>query len=325
MKKILYSPYSTVIACICIVFAGVLLFRSVGRAPAVPGTIASSDSSVSSGISSDASGTVALAFLRGGRITTLNAVVGQKVKKGQVLAALDAGDAHGAVLQTQAALDLVKAKYGVLSLQLSNTKNQQDVIVENAYRTLLSAGLQAIPSQNDISAPIISGTYACDKEGVYVITPELTNHSGSGYSFRYSGLESGMNGVDFDIIDALGSCGLFVHFSPGFASTTTWTVAIPNQKSAAYVANKSAYDLAVANRDKTISELAQSLRDNKSPEIQSALGAYQSAVTAYQNTVIIAPADGVISFIDAGAKIGQVIAANKTMISITTNPYGTAK
>jgi len=300
---------------------GALFYRSVGRAPVVnlpENTMTQSATNSSTNTLTD------LAFPKAGRVAVVSVKAGDTVKKGELLASLDAGDAEGAVNQAKGALELAQAQYASLDIGYQNAKKQQDVLVSNAWRTLLSSNLAAVPSEDDSHTPIISGTYACDKEGNYVIST-YGAASDSGFGFTYSGLEQG-NGavVTYSQPQPLGSCGLYVQFIQGFSGSTKWTVAIPNIKSANYVANKNAYDLAVSTRDQTLSQLAANIGANSSSgantakaSIDAAEGAYQAALGAYQNDIIVAPADGTVTFVDGNLKVGQSVAANKTVISIS--------
>src|SRR6185312_3294305 len=216
--------------------AGVLVFSFVGRAPVVTDVSLDASSTIESGA-------VSLAFNASGSVGSVSVAVGDKVTKGETLAALNAGVALGALNQAKGALELAQAQYGSMSVQYANAKTQQDTLVENAYRTLLSSGLQAFPSGNDESHnPIISGTYTCDKEGSYEIDLYPSGVT-SGYSFNVTGLETANSlEVTYGTPQAFGNCGLQITFVQGFIPSTKWTVAIPNVKSSSYQANKNAYD-----------------------------------------------------------------------------------
>ena len=135
---------------------------------------------------------VDLAFPKVGRVAAVSVKVGDTVKKGDVIASLDANDALGAINQAKGALELARAQYASLDVQYMNAKNQQDTLVANARRTLLSSGLVAIANNTDKNntyaidnnqVPIITGTYSCDKEGPYEINPYSSAGTDSGYSF----------------------------------------------------------------------------------------------------------------------------------------------
>ena len=311
------------LAAIVAIVIGIVAFRAVGKAP----TVTIPDNTAPSGtvVTNSSNNVFDLAFPNAGRVASVSVKVGDQVVKGQTLATLDAGAALGAVTQAKGALELAQAQYGSLDVQYGNAKKQQDVLVENAYRTLLSSGLTATPTiQDDSHVPTITGTYTCDTEGVYTISP-YTSGATSGYSFTYDGLEKGSGTVTFSAPQPLGNCGLYIQFAQGFSGATKWVVSIPNEKSANYVTNKNNYDLAVATRDQVLSQYAANLGQNGSSSantakaaVDSAEGVYQAALGAYANNVIVAPVSGTVSFIDADLKTGQSVLQNKTVISITT-------
>lgn len=311
------------------VIIGAVSYRFVGQAP----NVNLADPIATTTVIYSANDSVDLAFPKSGRLISLSIELGTQVKKGEVLASLDAGDALGAVNQAKGALELAKAQYASLDVQYANTKNQQDVLVNNAYRTLLSSSLAAVArnkSDNSIAVvdnnqfPAISGTYSCNKEGNYEIDTYASGAE-SGYSFTYSGIESGMGNVTYYTPQSLGSCGFSIQFPVGFHSDWVhWEVSIPNKDASSYVSNKNAYDIAVANRDQVLKQLEANLGKDGSASanvaqagIDSAEGAYEIALAAYKNSLIISPVDGVVTFVDSHLKVGQAVTANKTVISIS--------
>ncbi len=313
------------LAVVAAIIVGVVAFHFVGKPPVVNLPQNTADTTSGTIVTNSSDNVFDLAFPKGGRVASVAVKVGDTVVKGQALATLDAGDAAGAVTQAKGALELAQAQYASLDVQYANAKKQQDVLVQNAYRAMLSSGLVATPSvQDDSHIPTISGTYTCQNQGQYVVTP-YTSGANSGYSFTYDGLEKGSGTVTFSAPQPLGTCGLYIQFAQGFSGATKWTINIPNTQSASYVTNKNAYDLAVTTRDQVLSQYAANLGQNGSSSaatakaaIDTAEGAYQTALAAYKNNVIVAPVSGTVSFIDADLKAGQAVTQNKTVISITT-------
>lgn len=323
ISKLLSRPKIIVpIVAVVAIAIGAATYHLVGRAPivALPSSSSPSDTSAAT---SDLS--TNLSFTVSGRVVQLAVKAGDKVTKGETLASLDGGTAQGTLNQAKGALELAESQYASLDLQYQNAKTQQDVLVSNAYNTLLSSSLQARSiGQDDSNAPVITGTYTCGKEGSYEIDPYVSG-STSSYSFNYSGLETGAQIASTSAPEPLGTCGLFIQFTPGFYTSTKWTIAIPNTTSSSYVANKNAYDLAVTTRDQVLSQLAANLGQGGTSDanvakaaVDSAEGAYQTALAAYDNTIITSPVDGTVSFIDPDLKVGQVVTPNKPIISITT-------
>lgn len=321
-KKILSKPKS-VIPAFAIIIA-VFTFVVYGKIGLPPEVSISSDSSLSNP-AIEAGSNISLSFSKNGRLKDLLVKQGDKVKKGQALAHLSAPDAEGAVNQAKGALDLAEAQYASLNVEYASTKKQQDLIVENAYRTMLSEGLEGVPSEQDSNTPVISGTYSCGKEGFYVMKPYASGDNDSGFSVNYSGLETGTMPVKYDNAVSLGDCGLQIKFthSSNFKSKTIWTIDVPNKKSASYLGNKNAYDLAVSNREKILSDFITKIgsgTENNSvaqAQVNAAKGAYEAALGAYQNNVISSPVDGEVAFVDPDLKIGQSVEANKAVISIS--------
>jgi multidrug resistance efflux pump len=319
--KILSKPkfIIPIIAVIGIIII-VVEYNNVGVKPVV-----NLNSNIESSYSAVPGSTVNLAFPKSGRLVLLEVKNRQTVYKGETLAKLSAPDQEGLVSQAKGALNLAEAQYASLNSQYRTTKNQQDLIVKNAYQTLLSSGIEGTPDKQDKNVPIISGTYTCGKEGSYVIDPYASADENSGYSFNFSGLESGISSVKYDNPVPFGNCGLQIKFTnvSYFNPDTTWTINIPNTKSVSYLTNKNAYELAIENRDKVLSDLSTTIGTNDSgvsvakASVDAARGAYEAALGAYQNNLIIAPSNGVINFIDKDLIVGQSITPNKTVISIT--------
>lgn len=294
-------------------------YKHVGNAPIVDIATDINSQNISNSINS-----INLGFPKSGRIEQVLATVGQNVHKGDILAKISAPDAEGAINQAKGALDLAEAEYASLNYQYASTKKQQDLIVNNAYQTLLSSGLEGIPSAQNQNAPIISGTYTCGKEGSYIINPYASSDNDTGYSFNFLGLEKGTASVKYNNSVPLGNCGLQIKWSivTSFDDSIDWTINIPNKKSATYLTNKNAYDLAVATREKILSDLSTTIGNGNvkssvaKAKVEAARGSYQAALGAYQNNVITSPIDGTVSFVDKDLKVGQSVVANKNIISI---------
>ncbi len=321
-KPKIIIPFALIVA----VIIGITTYRSIGQAPIVT---LPSDSNFSTSSLESSSDSIDLAFLKAGRLSSLSVHVGDS----ETLASLDTSDVSGTLNQAKGALELAKAQYASLNVQYANAKKQQDVLVANAYRTLLSSSLIAVGQNKDSNsmnvvdnnqAPQISGTYICDKEGSYEVNPYASGAQ-SGFSFTFSGLEEGNGNVAFQTPQPLGECGLFIQFSKGFSSDSVkWVITIPNTRSSVYAANKNAYNLAVTTRDQVLKQLEANLGKSGSGEaniaqaaVDAAQGAYEVALAAYQNSLIVSPVDGTVSFIDSHVKIGELAQANKTLITIT--------
>ncbi|NVN96708.1 biotin/lipoyl-binding protein [Candidatus Nomurabacteria bacterium] len=296
-------------------------YKNIGKAPIVDIKLENS-----AGMATSIANTINLSFPKSGRVEKVSIVTGQKVYKGEILAKLVSPDGEGQVAAAKGALDLAEAQYASLNLQYKNAKSQQDLIVKNAYQTLLSSGLEGIPSEQDQNTPVITGTYSCEKEGSYEIAPYQSSDSDTGLSFNYKGVETGTGAIKYDNSVPLGDCGLQIKWKhvTYFNPNTKWTIDIPNTKSSVYLANKNAYELALESRDKILSELLTTIGSDTSKtsvataQVNAAKGAYEAALGAYQNNIITAPSDGIISFVDKDLKVGQGVVANKNIICIVT-------
>ncbi len=179
---------------------------------------------------------VELGFADQGRVDRVLVKAGDKVRAGQLLASIDTSDLY--------------------ANDVNKIKREQDALVANAYRNLMSFGLEAIPTDLSVTmpAPTISGVYT-GEPGSYTIRIYASN-SVSGASFDVSGIESGFNQqVTPNTTVPLGSKGLYIRF-PNVDTYTpsTWTVAIPNTRATSYATYLNAYESAKASRDRIVAD-----------------------------------------------------------------------
>lgn len=206
-----------------------------------------------------------LAFPVVGITKAIPAKVGDYVEAGEILAILDTSTLETDRTEALAGLSSAVADRGELitgptaqdrvvtdetvNIQkdtLATTKLIEANKVNNAKRALLSSGLTAYTNDDKETAPApeISGTYSCEKEGVYTLSVYRSD-SPSGYSYRLSGLETGSYTVSTEQPIPLGTCGLRIKFdSDSQYGNSIWYIEIPNTQSATYTINKNAYELA---------------------------------------------------------------------------------
>ncbi len=297
---------------------------------------------------------LSLGFLAGGRIKTVSVKAGDKVKTGQVLAALDAGNTEGALSQakaayetaeanylkvvngaTSSAIDVAKAAVNTAQVNLDGITKQQAQLVQNAHKNLLNSTPEALPisGNSDSSAPTISGNYNLDTEGQIVISVYFT---GNGTGFSASGIVSGSGIVATSTPQPIGNSGLYIKFpSTSNISITEWTIDIPNKKASNYLTNYNAYQSALQMQSQAVAG-AQALLDQAQaslaalvstarPEdiaiakaqVDNAAGAVQIALAAYNNTVITAPSDGTI--LSVAITPGQIATPNTPAIEFISN------
>jgi len=290
-----------------------------------------------------------LSFKKSGIVRTVSAVVGSKVRQGQVLASLSSGSEAADLSRARANVALAEAKLKKIlegatseevtlarvSLEnaksdLANATNTQNTLVKNAYSNLLNSDIEAISSNSNDNrtSPTINGTYNLGKEGS--ITLSVYN-TGSGVLFSMSGLVTGTGTVSTTNPQKIGESGLYILFpSSNDMAGSTWTIDIPNKKASDYLTNQNAYDSALKTKDSVLSS-AQSLVNQKEAELAikqaaargsdialgeaevlSAKAGLQQAGANYEDTLIRAPQGGTITKVNI--KYGEVANANETSI-----------
>jgi len=260
---------------------------------------------VLSGTTSSASA-VNLGFADQGRIAGVRVKEGDKVHAGQVMAILDTADLQASLKSAQAALIIAKANMSNTTTNVATVTAQQDTLVQNAYNTLISDHLQAVPKNLSVSAaaPTITGKYT-GPEGQYVIHV-YTSGSNSGASFNVSGLETGFtNEAATNTAVPLGSRGLFIQFQPGVSyAGSDWVINIPNTQSSTYTTNLNLYNAAVAARAQAIASAAASATASSgqasisAAQIIQAEATVESTLAAIKKREIIAPFDGVVAAVN---------------------------
>jgi RND family efflux transporter MFP subunit len=288
-----------------------------------------------------------LSFSKGGIISSIPVSVGDKVSRGRLLVSTQNASERAGLTQAEAALAKAQASYdqtleGSTSeeievsrvalanaeVDLAQSEIQQDRLVENAYRTLLSTDLEAIATINTSeTAPSITGTYNSEEEGRYSIRMYT---SGAGARFSVGGLELADGAVDESRPIPFGIRGLFVQFASGSTVNTKWSIDIPNTRSSSYVSNLNVYQAAQETRDITIAtkqlvvNTAQANLSNllaeataselalKEADILSAQGQVDAALASLEDTRIRAPKSGTITRIDAD--LGSLIQAYENVV-----------
>jgi multidrug efflux pump subunit AcrA (membrane-fusion protein) len=205
---------------------------------------------------------------------------GDTVDKDQVLAMLeqdeltaDRQDAYAALMIARAdrdelvsgprdeARNVTDAKVRAAANTLSEVRTEGAQKVANAYRTLLSSELEALPqnANTDAVPPLISGTYTCGTEGTYTIT-FFRSGAKSGYSYRLSGLESGTYTAYAESPAPLGTCGLSLQLdAESTYGDKIYEVRIPNARGSSYATNYNAYILTERERVNAVREAENAL------------------------------------------------------------------
>ncbi len=293
-----------------------------------------------------------LSFRGSDIVNQVSVSVGQQVKKGQILATLNNQSELGVVNQARGTLQAAQAglqrtlegatseEAKVAEVLLENakedyktTETQQDISVENARRALYSNGLIARPTESNaqsVSSPTVFGTYSGEQEGKYVIQ---VYPSSGGYGFYVTGLSGESGTVSVSNAVSIGH-GLSIQFPSGFTlgSNKIWEINVPNTESASYTTNLSAYQLAKSGRESALrsaeaivkqreAELALKIAQARPSDVQAkqaevlrAQGVLQSALGAYENTVIRAPANGTVTKV--AVKVGELAKSLEPVIVV---------
>lgn len=285
----------------------------------------------------NAANTAELAFPTSGVVSKVYVKEGDVVKAGDILATLGAESLVAQRRSAEADVQVAKANLTELlsgdttenrsvrtttianaTAEVARVKATGETLVTNARRTLLSNSLatRAVNPENHATAPIVSGTYNCDKEGTYTIAIYPSN-SLSGYSLRYSGLETGSTALSADQALPFGTCGLLLQITKGQSyANSDWTVTIPNHSASTYLTYKNALDTAInttvtANasaRDALTLTNDQSTAANATPRSEAVIRA-EAQVTksmavvaqidaALGDRVVRAPFSGSVTLVD---------------------------
>lgn len=248
---------------------------------------------------------VDLFFTGSGRIDRVYVTEGQTVRAGQLIATLEGTQQYASLQAARARLAQAQAQARSSGLTREQLEAQQDQLVENARRELVSGDLQAYlvsgASEGDIrdfSPPTISGTYRCDREGTYRLETYAST-APSGGSFRFSGLESGTGTGSTVAPMALGSCGLYIQFPENFARgrNIVWEIPVPNVRSATYQSRRNMYEAALENRRLALQESERS--PILAAQVEEARAAVLAAEAAFADTQLVAPFTGLVTNVDA--------------------------
>jgi len=259
---------------------------------------------------------VSLTALSSGQVTAVLVTPGQRVKKGQVVARIDARDQSIALQQARNELASAKLSLASSTTDAALIKKQQNTTVKNSYRSLLNAGIAVtkVGDYQGTDGPTVSGSYTCDKEGSYLLT---SYSSTGGISIRTTGLENASVFIS-DIPRPLGSCGLFLAIPKGTTVTAngTWEIQIPNKQSSAYTEALNNYESAQQSAEKAITDAQQSV-DTNTIAVQKAVTSLQSAQYTLDKTAVIAPFDGQIGTVPA--QVGQQISSGGAVATLVTD------
>lgn len=297
---------------------------------------------------------IPLSFPKGGTVTGVFVARGDTVATGTVLATVGDDTLQSDYASTLAEVTRLRAVRDELlagqtteeaavttatvenaELALTNTIRTEAARVEAARTTLYSTGLTAIATDpdNDAPLPTISGSYTCTAEGTYTI--ELyRSGTFSGYSYRYSGIETGVGNASANQSSPLGDCGLRLQFTADTSYTNAvFTITIPNTASPTYATNLALYNQALAQEEANIKAARQALDLALDQSTVAMAGARVEKLIAATANVVAAearltkasyllsesalrsPSSGVIT--DIRAVVGQTVTASPVITLFT--------
>ncbi|MDQ5958015.1 MAG: Biotin lipoyl 2 protein [Patescibacteria group bacterium] len=266
-----------------------------------------------------------MGFAVTGIVRAVNVKEGDNVFAGQSLASLDLGTLYAQLRSARADVAIKRAELANTQIDLSAVKKKQDTLVESAYRTLLSSGLEAEPSSSTYTQtpPVVSGTYLGPEGRYKVIINRKSAGSVNDLELRTFDLESTPT-VEISKTTAtkLGTRGLYVSFSDDLTDyhDTIWYINLPNPKSTVYADNRNAYEEAVRERTSAIQTAESNLREGLNgdsiakAQLERAEAEVSKIDAEIGERVISAPFAGVVTAVNIDP--GESASANASAISI---------
>ncbi len=262
-----------------------------------------------------------LGFAASGRLERIYVKNNEKVTTGRALAQLEIGDLLAELKIKQAnsqtsSIDLQSAKD-----ELSKVTKQEDTKVANAFRTMLSEGLELVPSSSiyDVEPPTLGGIYD-GAPGQYKIRILKKSVTSSDFEILTFNLETTKTVIDEEGQTPLGTRGLYISFGGADLNDyddTVWYLDIPNKASSSYLANLNAYNEAKNARDLAIKD-AQSAYDKLLAEDGGGSSVAQAEIqkinAEIRKNTIYAPFSGIVTNIEK--EVGENASTGETIISI---------
>ncbi len=322
LRKFSYKQWAIVAVVVVIISVILILGRSKGDSTLHAVISANVTQTVSVSGETKSSSYVDLAFEQAGTVAGVVAKVGAKVGLGQTLVYQDYDLLQSRLDVALADLSSAKSEMGNTLVNLDNVVSEQNVLVANARRNLLSVGLVAVPENGDydVTAPSISGIYD-GPEGVYKI--RVIENENTKKELRVFGLE--LN-TPVEILEneptKLGTRGLYISFADDLDaySDTIWYVTIPNTKTSVYVSNYNSYQSVLTARDLAISKAKAELEKGTSEttiaeaNVTKAQAEVDKIRKEIENRILRAPISGVVT--KQEAKVGESVTAGEVLVSI---------
>jgi RND family efflux transporter MFP subunit len=319
-----HKTRSVIIALIVIVIGYFVVHAATAKTPPpsyVLGTVQTGTivSTVTGSGQISTSDTVTIKPQVSGQLLASLVQAGQPVKRGQVLFTIQATDAARAVRTAQD--NLASAQLALRAAQSQDSTSTGDLAkaVKNAYITLLSSNLQALPADlttSGYNAPTISGNFTLAKEGTITIT---TYSSQGGISFLASGLTSGVGLTNTTTPQPIGDSGLYIIFPSGIKGGLTWNIAIPNTNASSYISNENAYETAQENQTAATDPNGSTAVDlaSKQLAVTQAQDNLASAEETLAEYTITSPFDGTLASVTGN--VGDQVSSADTLGTVITN------
>jgi RND family efflux transporter MFP subunit len=286
-----------------------------------------------------------LIFKSGGKVSAVNVTQGQSVEAGSVIAELDTTSLRADLAQAQSGVERARANLALVRAQnrgsnstleaartrLQNTKTEQETLVQNAWRELLTNDIQAyqIDTARNVVPLTITGSYQSDQTGS-IEMDFYSSAADAGFSAKITGITK--NTISFDVFGgpvALGTTGLYVTIPTGGSGQqygySEWTIPIPNTRSSTYQVKLGAFERAKKTQLQAVTEAESNLRKLEVEQVngggdaitlaqeRQALASIREAEAQIAkveaqiaDTKIIAPFSGIIAQLDYA--VGETIA-----------------
>jgi HlyD family secretion protein len=297
---------------------------------------------------------VELGFGSSGIVSRVNTSVGKKVKKGDVLAQVNASDLSAQVRQAQATLDSQQARLegiqagsrpeDIAASQAALDKAKQDL--DNLYSSISDVSSDAFSKANDAVRLQLDPIFINDETSSVALTYSTNDSSRDAVtgriaattilnSWQKNGNESQITSNSAGLVsirNMLNAVSKTLDLATNISSTTlaSHQAAVTTAMSQVNTAAKNLNSLSqnIASQKLTITQLQSQLDLKKAgssvsdieaqqAQVENARGALQSVYARLENTRIVSPINGVVTVFDA--KIGQLATTGTPLVSIISD------
>lgn len=271
---------------------------------------------------------VDMMFENTGRVTRVAVAVGEYVMRGTVLAVLDTAALRADLRAAEADVALRRIEIENQQDVVEKVTEQQDTLVQSAYRALLATDLVAVRrgGATSVTPPRITGAYSGEQEGHYRFAVEKVMPGFDRYEIKTYELEKVEPvRIDEDATTPLGTRGLYVSFPDPIDTyrDTSWEVRIPNTASASYSTKYNAYQEALRERDRRIAEAEAQLRASSSgltaagAALERSLAEVARIRSEIEDRSLRAPFDGTVTAVDV--EVGGAVSISVPAVSLISD------